>query len=140
MDCNQKRVLRILQTWALLEQRYPDWRLTIVGDGPDRVNLENQVFESQLENVSFEGFQNPRGYYERASILLLTSEFEGFPLVLPECMSFGVVPAVYGSYSAVYDIGNQLEKSLCSSLWRAVIGGVGNDELERNLGIAFRSL
>ena len=38
------------------------------------------------------------------------------------------------------DIGNQLEKSLCSSLWRAVIGGVGNDELERNLGIAFRSL
>ena len=104
LDCNQKRVLRILQTWALLEQRYPDWRLTIVGDGPDRVNLENQVFESQLENVSFEGFQNPRGYYERASILLLTSEFEGFPLVLPECMSFGVVPAVYGSYSAVYDI------------------------------------
>ena len=97
-------MLRILQTWALLEQRYPDWRLTIVGDGPDRVNLENQVFESQLENVSFEGFQNPRGYYERASILLLTSEFEGFPLVLPECMSFGVVPAVYGSYSAVYDI------------------------------------
>ena len=43
-------------------------------------------------------------------------------------------------YSAVYDIGNQLEKSLCSSLWRAVIGGVGNDELERNLGIAFRRL
>ena len=43
-------------------------------------------------------------------------------------------------YSAVYDIGNQLEKGLCSSLWRAVIGGVGNDELERNLGIAFRRL
>ena len=43
-------------------------------------------------------------YYESASILLLTSEFEGFPLVLLECMSFGVVPAVYGSYSAVYDI------------------------------------
>ena len=43
-------------------------------------------------------------------------------------------------YSAVYDIGNQLEKSLCSSLWRAFIGGVGNDELERNLGIAFQRL
>ena len=43
-------------------------------------------------------------------------------------------------YSAVYDIGNQLEKGLCSSLWRAFIGGVGNDELERNLGIAFRRL
>ena len=58
----------------------------------------------ELKHVSFEGFQAPRSYYERASILLLTSEFEGFPLVLAECMSFGVVPAVYGSYSAVYDI------------------------------------
>ena len=37
-------------------------------------------------------------------MLILASEFEGFPLVLAECMSFGVVPVVYGSYSAVYDI------------------------------------
>lgn len=66
--------------------------------------MEKQVRELKLRNVSFEGFQNPKEYYERASILLLTSEFEGFPLVLPECMSFGVIPAVYGSYSAVYDI------------------------------------
>ena len=35
---------------------------------------------------------------------MLTSEFEGFPLVLAECMSFGVIPAVYNSYSAVCDI------------------------------------
>lgn len=82
IDCNQKKVNRVIDTWALLEQRYPDWRLTIVGDGPDRENLEKQVRELKLRNVSFEGFQNPREYYERASILLLTSEFEGFPLVL----------------------------------------------------------
>ena len=41
---------------------------------------------------------------QNPSLCSLTSEFEGFPLVLAECMSFGVVPAVYGSYSAVYDI------------------------------------
>ncbi len=104
LDFFQKKVNRVIDTWALLELRYPDWRLTIVGDGPDRENLEKQVRELKLRNVSFEGFQNPKEYYERASILLLTSEFEGFPLVLPECMSFGVIPAVYGSYSAVYDI------------------------------------
>ena len=40
----------------------------------------------------------------RASILLLTSDFEGFGLVIIEGMSFGVVPFVYGSYPAVYDI------------------------------------
>ena len=62
------------------------------------------VNDLELHHVHFEGFQSPRVYYERASILMLTSEFEGFPLVLAECMSFGVVPVVYGSYSAVYDI------------------------------------
>lgn len=104
IDYNQKRVVRVVDTWAMLESRFPDWRLTIVGDGPERTNVEWHAKELGLKRVRFDGFQKPRSYYERASILLLTSEFEGFPLVLPECMSFGVIPAVYGSYSAVYDI------------------------------------
>lgn len=106
LDYNQKRVYRVIETWSLIESEYPDWKLTIVGDGPERKNLEHLVQNLNLHNVSFEGFQPPVPYYKRASILLLTSEYEGFPLVLPECMSLGVVPIVYGSYSAVYDIIN----------------------------------
>ncbi len=102
----QKRTSRIIDTWGGLEKRFPDWRMTIVGDGEARKDIERQTRELQLERVSFEGFQNPLEYYKRASILILTSEFEGFPLVLAEAMSFGVVPVVYGSYSAVYDIIN----------------------------------
>ena len=45
-------------------------------------------------------------------IIALTSEYEGFPLVLAECMNFGVVPVVYGSYSAVYDIIKDSENGL----------------------------
>lgn len=104
IDYNQKRVYRIIDTWNLLEQKFPDWKLTIVGDGPERTNIEKQVKEKNLKRVSFEGFQNPKSYYERASILLLTSEYEGFGLVLVEAMCFGVIPVAYGSYSAVYDI------------------------------------
>ena len=104
IDYNQKRVYRVIDTWALLEDRFPDWRLTIVGDGESKNDIEKQVRELKLKKVSFEGFQDPLLYYKRASILMLTSEYEGFPLVLAECMSFGVVPAVYGSYFAVYDI------------------------------------
>lgn len=104
IDYNQKRVIRVIETWAMLEACFPDWRLTIVGDGPERANVERRVKELRLKHVKFEGFQKPRPYYERASILVLTSEYEGFPLVLAESMSFGVVPVVYGSYSAVYDI------------------------------------
>ena len=104
LDFVQKRVYRVIDTWNYLEERFPDWRLTIVGDGEDRENLENYVKYLGLKRVSFEGFQKPIDYYKRASILLLTSDFEGFPLVLAECMSFGVIPAVYDSYSAVCDI------------------------------------
>lgn len=104
LDFVQKRVYRVIDTWNYLEERFPDWRLTIVGDGEDRENLENHVKYLGLKRVSFEGFQKTIDYYKRASILLLTSDFEGFPLVLAECMSFGVIPAVYNSYSAVCDI------------------------------------
>lgn len=104
IDYNQKRVYRVVDTWAKLESVFPDWKLTIVGDGTARKDIEKQVKEYGLQRVSFEGFQQPRPYYERASILMLTSEYEGFPLVLAECMSFGVIPAVYNSYSAVCDI------------------------------------
>lgn len=104
IDYNQKRVFRVIDTWAKLEEKFPDWKLTIVGDGAERKNIEKQVADYGLKRVKFEGFQQPKPYYERASILLLTSEYEGFPLVLAECMSFGVIPAVYNSYSAVRDI------------------------------------
>lgn len=112
LDYNQKRTYRIIETWALLEDRIPDWRLTIVGDGPERENLERFTRDLNLQHVRFEGFQRPEPYYKRASILILTSEYEGFPLVLAECMSFGVVPVVYGSYSAVYDIIKDGENGL----------------------------
>ena len=105
LDDNQKRVCRVIDTWALLEKKFPDWSLTIVGDGPERKQVESLISSKYaLKNVVLEGFQKPRSYLEESSLLIMTSEYEGFPLVLAECMTFGVVPVVYGSYSAVYDI------------------------------------
>lgn len=104
LDYSQKRAFRLVEVWSQLEYLFPDWVLTIVGDGPEADDLKQMARNLELERINFKGFQHPRPYYERASILILTSEFEGFPLVLAECMSFGVVPVVYGSFSAVYDI------------------------------------
>ena len=104
LDYTQKRVRRVIEVWEMLEQINPDWKLTVVGVGEARESLEMIVSNQKLRHVYFEGLQQPRPYYEKASMLIMTSEFEGFPLVLTECMSFGVVPVVYGSFSAVYDI------------------------------------
>lgn len=104
LDFVQKRVYRIIDTWNYLEEKLPDWDLKIVGDGSDRENLENHVKALNLKRVSFEGFKQPKQYYEESKILMLTSDFEGFPLVLAEAMVFGVVPVVYNSFEALEDI------------------------------------
>ena len=112
IDYNQKRVSRIIETWSLLENKYPDWSVKIIGDGQERKQLEEMCKSLKLKRVSFEGFQSPIEYYKKASILILTSEYEGFGLVIVEGMSFGVVPVVYGSYSAVYDIIKHKENGM----------------------------
>lgn len=104
IDYNQKRVFRIIEMWTLLEPKFPDWKLTIVGGGDAKKDIEQLTESLNLRQVHFEGFQNPINYYKRASILVLTSEYEGFGLVIIEGMSFGVVPCVYDSYSALRDI------------------------------------
>lgn len=104
LENENKKPERALTIWENLSKQFQDWQLDIVGDGPDRARLEKWVSEHCLPRVNFYGYQKPSSFYQRASMLLLTSDFEGFPLVLTEAMSFGVIPVVNGSFSAVYDI------------------------------------
>ena len=103
-DMIQKRIDRIINVWRLIENDFPDWTLRLVGDGKDRSIVEDIIKDYNLKNVSIEGFQNPIPYYVRSRVLLLTSEFEGFGLTVIEGMSYGVVPIVLGSYTAIFDI------------------------------------
>lgn len=104
IEYNQKRTYRIIDIWKELEKEYSNWRLTIVGDGDDRTDLEKRIVEYGLERVCITGFVNPVKYYSRASIMIMTSEYEGFPLVLVEGMTYGVVSVVYDSFEAVHDL------------------------------------
>ena len=104
IEYNQKCTYRIVDIWDKLERIYPDWCLKIVGDGPDRADLQNRIDEKRLKHITIEGFQNPLEYYKEAKLLLLSSAYEGFPLILAESMEYGVVPLVYDSFAAVHDI------------------------------------
>lgn len=102
LEETQKRVTRVLEVWQRLAPIFPSWRLDIVGDGPDRAEMERKA--ERVPRVRFHGFHDPAPFYAKARLLLLTSEFEGFGLVIVEAMAAGCVPVVLGSYPAAYDI------------------------------------
>lgn len=104
LDVGQKRVDRLIKIWRMISPSFPEWQLKIIGDGPDRFKIEKLA--SRCRNIQILGFQNPEPYYREASILCMTSNFEGFGMVLIEAMSKGCVPIAFDSYSALHDIIN----------------------------------
>ncbi len=95
-----KKVHRILEFWRELHVSHPDWKLQIVGDGDDLPRCKRLATKWKLPRVEFVGAtSNVQQYYRKARILVLTSDYEGSPMVVPEAQSYGCVPVVYHSYA-----------------------------------------
>lgn len=71
--------------------------LVVFGEGPDAAALEQQVVASGLDGVvSYAGHRSDAAdAFAPASWTLLTSTFEGSPLVLAEAMARGCLPVAY---------------------------------------------
>lgn len=104
IDMQQKRSDLLLQIWSMIYKEYNDWKLCIVGGGKDLNYLKTYASTHHLENVIFEGNQNPIPYYQKASIFCMTSSYEGFGIVLVEAMNMKLVPIAFESFSTVRDI------------------------------------
>ncbi len=104
MEYGQKRVDRLIEIWEEMASAYPDWSLVIVGDGNVRGELEEYVRRKGIERVRFEGFRDPFPYYENSPMICLTSNCEGFGMVLVEAQYRGCVPVAYDSFGSLEDI------------------------------------
>ena len=117
VECKRKQILfvgslihtkgveKLLSVWSVVAFAHPDWEFVIVGDGVLRQELESLVESKKIPRVRFAGFKkNPTVYYKQASIFVMASIFEGWPMVLGEAMSQGGVPVVYDSFAAALDI------------------------------------
>lgn len=101
----EKEPLRLLKIWEFLHIKYSDWQLKIVGEGEEKEKLQEYVRLHSLNNVFFEGRQLcVDQYYRNASFICLTSNYEGFPMVITEGMQYGCVPFTFKSYGAAFDV------------------------------------
>lgn len=74
-------------------------------DGPLREEVELYIRKHNLSNIRIDApTPDVAKYYEESEILVMTSIFEGFGLVLTEAMSRGCVPIAFDSFSSVRDI------------------------------------
>lgn len=97
----EKGYMDLLKIYNVLVKNNSSWVLDIIGDGPERENLEEYIKIHKLKNnVTLHGFQDKK-YIDKilnnSSIYLMTSYTESFGIVLIEAMSHGLPCIAFNS-------------------------------------------
>ncbi|WP_394706809.1 glycosyltransferase family 4 protein [uncultured Bacteroides sp.] len=101
---------RLIDTWEIVAKKHPDWELHIYGGG-NRDNFIKNIQEKKLETSFFchKAENNIQDKYIESSIFVLSSRYEGMPMVLLEAMSCGLPPVSFACPCGPRDIiQNQL--------------------------------
>lgn len=87
-----KRFDRLIDAFAIICNDYPDWHIDIFGEGSDEELLKSQISRLHLEERIHIHPPTNDIYSEikKSQFLVMTSESEGFPLVLIEAMACGI--------------------------------------------------
>lgn len=116
----QKRVNDLLQALSIVTG---NWKLSVIGDGIDKNELIDMAEGLNINHqIEWFGWQEaPWSCITEATSLILTSEYEGFPMVLLEAMSRGI-PCISsdcpvgpaniiqdGKNGWLFEVGNQKE-------------------------------
>ncbi|GEQ16845.1 MULTISPECIES: glycosyltransferase family 4 protein [Clostridium] len=88
----QKGLDLLIEVFNFVVKQKNEWKLVIVGDGPDYKKLSNLISEKGIEKSVqiFPHTNKISDYYINSSILLSTSRWEGFGLVITEAMECGL--------------------------------------------------
>eukprot|EP01032_Pedospumella_encystans_P029295 gene29295-33085_t len=97
----EKQYAHLVNAFALVADRLPEWRLRIYGDGPSRFEVMSTVRKLGLwDRVELPGPTTDMATeWAKASICALSSRTEGFPLAAQEAMAAGVPVVSFDSAS-----------------------------------------
>jgi GalNAc-alpha-(1->4)-GalNAc-alpha-(1->3)-diNAcBac-PP-undecaprenol alpha-1,4-N-acetyl-D-galactosaminyltransferase len=88
----QKGFDLLMKAFDRIQAKYPDWQITILGEGSMRSELEDLRSQLKLtDRVHLPGLvTNVQEYLRQADLFVMPSRFEGFPMALCEAMACGL--------------------------------------------------
>lgn len=94
-DDSTKKFSLLIEAFSRIRDDFPEWTLTICGDGPSMNEYHQLITRLKLNScVFFPGaVPSPDPYFKYSDIFCIPSAYEGFPNVLLEAQSF-FLPAV----------------------------------------------
>lgn len=104
----QKNPLRFISIIYELSKKYPDIKVVMLGDGELKEQCKNKIKKLSLEkNIIMKGFvENPYKEMIKSKIFCLTSDWEGYGLVVFEALSLGL-PVVTTNVGGISSIINE---------------------------------
>ena len=102
-NCEAKRVIAVgraeyqkgfdllIEAWQIVAENFPDWHLDIFGNG-DKTELEKMIKDKRLDDFIrlHAATKDIATEYVNSSLFVLSSRYEGLPMVLLEAMSYGL--------------------------------------------------
>jgi glycosyltransferase involved in cell wall biosynthesis len=139
----QKGFDMLIPAWTKVAEKHPDWRLRICGEGLLRDRLEELVQEHGVnDSVSLAGACDMNEAMDSSSIFVMSSRFEGFPLILIEAMSKALAVVSFDCPTGPADIIDNGENGLLvefknvDALADAITRFIEDEDLRRRCGPA----
>ena len=87
-----KRIDRLIHAFSMIADKYPLWHIDIFGDGEEKIRLQNMISDFGLTErvIIHKPVSTIFEEYRRSQFLVLSSDSEGFSLVVVEAMACGI--------------------------------------------------
>jgi len=106
--CARKGYLDLINAFAQIAHRYPDWKLYFAGNGTIDEGIEqvrNQGIESQVIFLGWINGETKETIFRNASIFCLPSYAEGFPMAILDAWAYGL-PVITTPVGGIPDIAD----------------------------------